>query len=62
MFTPTVAKPSALAINDEGCGLSGSATEYPEYSTSVGNGPSASDRPSGGRTIAARSVPSRVSM
>src|SRR5215510_928561 len=45
MLTPTVAKPSALEINVDGCGLSGSAAAYPEYSTTVGNGPWSSDLP-----------------
>ena len=62
MFTPTVAKPSACAISVEGCGLSGSAAVVAGVlddgrERAVGQRP-----PSGARTIAARSVPSRASM
>ena len=43
-------------------GSAGAATSYPEYSISVGKGPSSSEAPRGRRTVAASSVPSRIGM
>ena len=42
--------------------LWGPATSYPEYSMTVGKGPSASVLPGGSRRVAARVMPSRISM
>jgi hypothetical protein len=59
-FTPTVAYPSRDAIPEPGWRPPGFEGSYPEYSTTVGYGPSATGP--GKVTFADSNVPSRVLM